>query len=160
MMHIGPIDHECYFDFANLHFANAGMALDRDVFMSAYDRFDGITWYVQAIMNRLFERGVKRATVDDVNEAVEFLVSGSIYEYEAILRGCSNGAIRLLKAIAREGRVAEVTSGDFVSRHRLRAASSVAAAMKSLNDADLVYRSDSGYEVYDKFFGIWLSRLP
>ena len=160
MIHIGPIDRERYFDFANLHFANAGMALDREVFMSAYDRFDGITWYVQAIMNRLFERGVKRATVDDVNEAVEFLVSGSIYEYEAILRVCSDGAIRLLKAIAREGRVTEVTSGDFVLRHRLRAASSVAAAMKSLNDADLVYRSDSGYEVYDKFFGIWLSRLP
>ena len=42
----------------------------------------------------------------------------------------------------------------------LRAASSVAAALKSLGDADLVYRSERGYEVYDRLFGIWLSRLP
>ena len=160
MMHIGPIDRERYFDFANLHFAHSGMALDRSVFMSVYDRFDGITWYVQAIMNRLFELGAAKPSEDDVNEAVEFLVAGSAYEYEAILRGCSDGATRLLKAIAKEGRVAEVTGGDFISRHGLRAASSVAAAVKSLNDADLIYRSDGGYEVYDRFFGIWLSRLP
>ena len=160
MMHIGPIDRERYFDFANLHFAHSGMALDRDVFMGVYERFDGITWYVQAVMNRLFELGARRPTENDVNDAVEFLVASNAYEYEAILRGCSDGATRLLKAIAREGRVAAVTGGDFIARHGLRAASSVAAALKSLGDADLVYRSDRGYEVYDRLFGIWLSRLP
>ncbi len=30
----------------------------------------------------------------------------------------------------------------------------------ALDDADLVERSDNGYEVYDRLFGIWLSRLP
>ncbi len=160
MMHIGPIDRERYFDFANLRFANVGRALDREVFMSVYDRFDGVTWYVQSVMNRLFELSIKRPTLDDVNEAVEFLVAGSVYEYEAILRGCSDGAVRLLKAIAAEGRVAEVTCGGFISRHRLRAASSVSAAMKTLDEADLVYRAEGGYEIYDKLFGIWLSRLP
>ena len=111
-------------------------------------------------MNRLFELGARRPTENDVNDAVEALVAGNAYEYEAILRGCSDGATRLLKAIAREGRVAAVTGGDFIARHGLRAASSVAAALKSLGEADLVYRSEDGYEVYDKLFGIWLSRLP
>ena len=65
-----------------------------------------------------------------------------------------------MKAIAKEGRVVAVTGGDFIARHGLRAASSVATALKSLDAADLVYRSNSGYEVYDRLFGIWLSRLP
>ena len=160
MMHIGPIDRDRYFDFASRHFARAGAELERDVFMSVYEKFDGITWYVQAVMNRLYEQGAPRPTEDDANRAVEFLVSGSAYEYEAMLTGCSDGAARLLKAIAREGCVAEITNGAFIERHRLRAASSVAAALKTLKDGDLVYQTDGGYVVYDRLFGLWLSRLP
>ena len=160
MMPIGPIDRERYYDFSNLHYAKAGMALDRDVFMSVYGRFDGVTWYVQAIMNRLYDMGVETPSLDDVNHAVKSLVESNAYEYETILAGCSDGAVRLLKAIAAEGCVAEITGGDFISRHGLRAASSVTAALKSLKGADLVYRTDAGYIVYDRLFGIWLSQLP
>ncbi len=41
-----------------------------------------------------------------------------------------------------------------------RAASSVSAAMKALKAADLIYRTEAGYIVYDRLFGIWLSQLP
>lgn len=160
MMPIGPINRDRYCDFAVRHFAQAGVKLERDVFMSVYDRFDGVTWYVQAVMNRLYESGVMKPTGDDVMQVIKSLVDGNSYEYETILSGCADGAIRLLKAIAAEGCVAEITGGGFIARHGLRAASSVKAALKSLVDADLVYRTDSGYIVYDRLFGIWLSRLP
>ena len=160
MMPIGPIDRDRYCDFAARHFARADVKLDRDVFLSVYDRFDGVTWYVQTVMNRLYESGVKRPTVEDVAQAVKSLVDGNAYEYETILAGCTAGAVRLLKAIAAEGCVAEITSGSFIARHGLKAASSVKAALKSLADTDLVYRTGAGYIVYDRLFGIWLSRLP
>ena len=159
MMPIGPIDPNAYFEFAACHFAKAGVKLDRNVFSYAYDRFDGVTWYVQAVMNRLYELGVKRPTSANVNEVVKGLVDGNAYEYETILGGCPDGAARLLKAIAAEGCVAEITGGEFIARHGLKAASSVKAALKTLSDLDLVYRTDSGYIVYDRMFGIWLSRL-
>ena len=129
------------------------------MFFSVYDRFDGVTWYVQAVMNKIYESGTKKPGPGDVVQAVKGLVDGNAYEYETILGNCPDGAARLLKAIASEGCVAEITSGDFISRHGLRAASSVKAALKSLTDADLVYRTDAGYIVYDRLFGIWLSRL-
>lgn len=159
MMPIGPIDREAYFDFAARHFAKAGVRLDRDVFMGVYDKFDGVTWYVQAVMNKLYEFGAKRPLPDDVVLAVKSLVDGNAYEYETILGSCPDGAARLLKAIAADGCVAEITSGDFISRHGLKAASSVKAALKSLEGTDLVYRAAAGYIVYDRLFGIWLSRF-
>lgn len=159
MMGLGPIDVEKYFDFANYHCAKSGISLDREVFRYAYERFDGITWYVQAVMNRLFEWRVSQPDRQVIDEAIERLISGSVYEFEGILRNCSDGGARLLKAIARDGLVKELTSGDFLSRHGFRAASSVRAAFDSLIAADLIYPKDGGWIVYDRLFGIWLSRL-
>ena len=47
-------------------------------------------------------------------------------------------------------------SGEFVERHRLAATSSVRSALKVLLDKDLVYRTETGYVVYDRLFGEWL----
>lgn len=159
MMGLGPIDFEKYFDFANYHCSCAGISLDRSVFRSVYDRFDGITWYVQAVMNRLYEWRLPAPSVADVDEAVNRLIAGSVYEYESILRNCSDGGVRLLKAMARDGVVTSFTSGDFLQRHGFKAASSVKTAFDSLTAADLIYPKDGGWVVYDRLFAIWVSRL-
>ena len=160
IMGIGPIDAEKYFAFANGHFKKAGMALDRDAFLAVYGRFDGITWYVQAVLNRLYETRRRSLGIDDANDAVRTLVEDGSYGFEAIVNGCPDGALRLLKAIAAEGCVKEITSGAYMSKHGLKTASSVAAALKTLKNADLVYKTDAGYVVYDRLFGLWLSKLP
>ena len=157
---LGPIDRGRYFAFARGHFAKAGVSLAEDAFVAAYDRFDGITWYVQAVMNRLYE--ARKASLDreDVDRAVESLVAAGAYGFEAIVNGCPDGAVRLLKAVASEGCVREPTAGAFLAKHRLKAASSVSAALKTLKAADLVEKTDAGWVVCDRLFGIWLSRLP
>ena len=63
-----------------------------------------------------------------------------------------------MKAIAIEGCVREVLSGDFIAKHRLRAASSVSAALKKLLANELVYQTSEGYIIYDRFLGEWLRR--
>ena len=47
-------------------------------------------------------------------------------------------------------------SGEFIERHRLVATSSVRSALAVLLDKDLVYRTETGYVVYDRLFGEWL----
>ena len=32
--------------------------------------------------------------------------------------------------------------------------------MKALKAADLIYRTEAGYIVYDRLVGIWLAQLP
>ena len=64
----------------------------------------------------------------------------------------------LLTAIAADGMASSVLSGDFLRRHSLTATSSVRAALKVLLAADLVYKTEQGYVIYDRIFGEWLRR--
>ena len=64
----------------------------------------------------------------------------------------------LLKAIAKDSIVAQPTSGKLIKEHRLSGASSAKAALKTLEEKELVYRKPGGYVVYDRFMDLWLKR--
>ena len=61
-----------------------------------------------------------------------------------------------LGGFAAEGEARGLMSGEFIERHRLAATSSVRLALEVLLDKDLVYRTETGYVVYDRLFGEWL----
>ncbi|MDH6314072.1 putative transcriptional regulator [Parabacteroides sp. PFB2-10] len=64
----------------------------------------------------------------------------------------------VLFAIAKEGKAAEITSGDFIKKHALNSASSVQSAVKQLLEKELITKEGSLYLVYDRFFGLWISQ--
>ena len=70
----------------------------------------------------------------------------------------SAGSQRMLLAIARAGAVSQPSSGAFVAAAGFRAASSAVFALNDLKRRDLVYETASGWVVYDRLFGLWLSR--
>lgn len=155
LLTIGTINRDEYADFAMGHFADNNLRLPREVFDTVYDRFDGHTWYIQNVLNRLY--GYNRdVEIGLVSYAVEQIVTEQSYSYEGLLKAYSAGHVRLLKAIAKEGCVKEVLAGDFISKYRLRAASSVSAALKKLIGNELVYQTADGYIIYDRFMGEWL----
>lgn len=159
LLTIGPIDRESYACFAAEYFAEHGVQLPREVFDAIYDKFDGHTWYIQCLLNRLY--GYNRdVDTELVAYATEQIVSEQSYSYADLLKAYSAGHVRLLKAIARDGCVKEVLAGDFISRHRLRAASSVSASLKKLLDNELVYQTPCGYIIYDRFMCEWLRQQP
>ena len=152
---IGPIQRDEYTSFAIGHFAMRNVRLPQDVFDSIYEKYEGHTWYVQCLLNRLY--GYDRdVDMELVSYATEQILSEYSYTYADLLKAYTSGQVRLLKAIAKEGRVKEVLAGDFISTYRLRAASSVSAALKKLLENELVYHAADGYMVYDRFMGEWL----
>ena len=155
LLNIGSIDRETYADFAIGLFAKCSKLLPRDVFYAIYEMYDGHTWYIQYLLNRLYgyNQDVDMVMVSD---AMEQIVSEQSYSYQTLLKSYSAGQVRLLKAIAREGCVKEILAGDFISRNRLRAASSVSASLKRLQDNELVYLTPQGYIIYDRFMREWL----
>ena len=155
LLTIGAIDCGKYAGFASELFLRHGVQLPREVFDLIYNRFDGHTWYIQNILNRLYSYN---RDADDalVEYAVQQIVAEQSYSYAELLKAYSPGHVRLLKAIAREGCVKEVLAGDFIGRHKLRAASSVRASLKKLLDNELVYQTSCGYIIYDRFMGEWL----
>ena len=52
-----------------------------------------------------------------------------------------------------------ISSGDFIRRNRLPAASTIRSAAAKLKERDLIYRTNGGYVIYDRFFGEWLGKL-
>lgn len=152
---IDAIDKDAYAEFAMEHFSKHNTKLPREVFDAIYDKYNGHTWYMQAILNRLY--GYNRdVNAELVTYATSEIIAEYSYSYGDLLKAYSVGNVKLLKAIAQEGCVKEVLAGNFIAKYRLRAASSVNASLKKLVEKELVYLTDEGYIVYDRFMGEWL----
>lgn len=150
---------EEYYRFASAFFREQGTCLSEAVFSFVYEEFDGHTWYIQSILNRLYGYS-REPDVHLVNHAIEEILAESTYTYETLLTAYTAANVKLLKAIAKERCVKEINSGDFIARHRLKAASSINTSLKKLIDKELVYKSPAGYIVYDRFLSIWLRQQP
>ncbi len=155
-MSLGVIDREAYFRFAASFFRKAGKILPQETFAAAYDRFEGITWYVQSVMKVLYASDVVRPTEEDVAAVVSQLVEENAMNYGFILSKSTPGAVELLRAVAAERVVSEPMSAEFGRRHGLRAPSSVRFALDSLLEDELLYKREDGYVVYDRLFAEWL----
>ena len=156
---IDRITREEYYRFAAEFFTRQGRKLAEETFGYLYDAFDGHTWYIQVLLNRLYGY-TGTPDIGMADYAIGEVVAESTYTYENLLAAYPASNIRLLKAIAKAGCVGEINSGDFIAEYKLRAASSVNSALKKLIDKEMVYKTADGYIVYDRFLAIWLRQQP
>ena len=156
IMSLKPIDEDVYCRFAEGFFTAKRKPFRAEAFSSIYNRFDGVTWYVQMVLRRLWAEDAGVPDVKTVDDAVENIVLTRTFEYRDLLNSRSKAEQALLAAVAKDGPVAEPLAGDFIVRHGLRATSTVASALKHLKRDDLLYQAEQGYVVYDRFFGVWL----
>lgn len=158
IMGLKPLKEDVYYEFCRNFFQLKGKDLSRDLFSEIYKRFEGHTWYIQCIMNRLYEMGETVDNAAQLNSAIISILKGREAQYESISQFFTANQMNLLKAIAEEGTVAQPTSGKFIKAHRLPGASSIKVALKALVDKELVYRKTEGYVIYDRFMSLWLQR--
>ncbi|WP_455584868.1 AAA family ATPase [Bacteroides sp.] len=160
LMVLCEIEEDTYYSFASAFFGMRGGDLAKDVFAWIYKRFDGHTWYMQVLLNRLYEQ---YETITDIRQAESVLaqlLEENIPVYQNFIALLTDKQLALMRAIAKEGVVVSPNSGDFVRRYGLKAPSSVNTALKSLQEKELIYKSAMGYMIYDRFMGLWLQTLP
>lgn len=159
LMGIGAISEENYYAFASGFYEKEKRKISREAFARLYTRFEGITWYVQAVLNRLWSDYSDATDASQVDAVIDKLVQERSLEYYDLLRSQNPGSARLLKAVALEGCALEPMSGNFIQKYGLKSPSSVSGALKLLLENDLLCRGrDDGYVVYDRLFGIWLAQ--
>ena len=158
ILSLDVIPCERYSAFAESFFREAGRPFSPAAFATLWRRFDGVTWYLQNALNRIWGEGGGLETDADVAAAVDRLVEERALTFHDLLAAQSGVGRVLLAAIAREGKVAEITSSAFLRKHGLSAPSSVRTALSTLLERDLVYPSASGYIVYDYLFAEYLCR--
>ena len=158
MMDLQPLDREVYYQFASDFFEKKRGSLDHDIFMQLYDRFEGHTWYIQSVLNRLYDTCLHVRDIKEVNRETVHLVESRSPQYESLAQFLSSNQFNLLKAIASEGVVKEPTGSRFIRDHNMASASIVQSALRALVEKEIVYRTPRGYIVYDRFMSIWLAR--
>lgn len=159
-LYLDAIDRLKYKDFAKNHFSAAGKDITDGCFDDVYDRFDGHTWYVQNILNRLFETTATGAVADsaEVDIAVDYILDVYNRTFLEMLSTASERQKMLLIAVAKSGEVDGLTGVEFISKYSLRSASSVQGAAKPLLENETLVRENGRYHISNRFFSLWLAR--
>lgn len=158
VLHLNPIDKEKYTTFACNLFASYGKTLDSKVVDELYLRFDGVTWYLQKVLNAMFSMQSESGHygIEEMEEAIRFIVDSNDYTYAEKMAQLPEKQKALLLALNREGKANHITSVGFVKRHKLYSTSAVQSACNSLIDKEMISEEFGYYFVYDRFFGLWL----
>ena len=147
-----------YVEFCVRLFEEYGKHLSQDVPHTLYERFEGVTYYMQRVMNELFSRTLTDSicTAENIEEAIHYIILTSASTYEDLMYQLPEKQSLVLRAIAKEGKAQNLTSGKFIKRHGLLSASSVKSAVPALLDKGLITSDKGVYQVYDKFLELWL----
>lgn len=148
-----------YVEFCLSHFEQRGKRVSADVPRALYERFDGITYYMQRVMNELFSLTPEGGTCEpaDIDGALRNIILSSTLIYEDLMYQLPEKQSLVLRAIARDGKAQNLTSGKFIRKHGLLSASSVKSAVPALLDKGLITNEFGVYQLYDKFFELWLT---
>ena len=154
-----PIPMDVYIDFAGRLFAERGKFLDKFAAEVVYKMFDGCTWYIQMMMNEMFALTEKGSvcTTEYIDFAWDNIIMSQEDRYQSILYHLAPKQKQILYAIAKDGKAANITSSDFIKRHRLVSASSVQAAIKPLLKHDIITCEEGTFRIYDYFFAAYLA---
>ena len=155
-----PINKEKYVEFVSAHFAEADKPITTESIEYVYERFDGHTWFIQYVFNRLYEMSGKDtpATKELADEAVSYILSLFSPMFKEIFARMSEKQRALLVAISKERKVTAPTGEEFISKYSLRSASAVQGAMRPLIEDETIAFNNGLYFITNRFFSLWLSR--
>ncbi len=111
--------------------------------------------------SRPFYQSVSLLQLDAIREEeyVRFVIDSYQPFYQSTLSLLPERQKEIHYAIAKEGKAIGITSGVFIKKHGLLSQSSVQTAVKQLFDKEIINSENNVYQVYDRFFGLWLANL-
>lgn len=159
-MGLKPIPEDIYVKFASRKFSEYEKVSDSSLFSEVYRRFDGITWYVQMMMNEIFSL-TDQGSAPPAN-ALELAENNIIdiqdVNYKEIMARLSPRQRELLRAMVRFSYLnSDLTSGEFLRLSGFSTAAMVQAALNGLIKAGVVTSSQGKYIIYDRFFARWVA---
>lgn len=161
LMQLNAIRTDEYVRFVKKHFSNNKKEIPEDLVNKVYQLFEGHTWYIQNIFNELFSLTGENniCTLALAQEAIENKIESFKPLFQTTLLLLPERQKEILYVIAKEGKATAITSGSFIKKHGLLSQSSVQTAVKQLFDKDIITSDNNVYQVYDRFFGLWLANL-
>ena len=155
-----PIPLDAYTDFILGHFNKGGYGIDSDSIRYLYEKFDGVTWYIQKTCNEVYAAAENGITcgMSDIDEAIVLAVNEKEDTFLDLLTRLTSNQKTLLRALAQSKEGIRPTSGEFIKRYRLSSASAVQRSLAALQDKDIITHDGGKYYIYDYFLREWLNR--
>lgn len=158
-MGLQPIPSDKYVEFASNLYRDYKKIPDVEIFKEIYERFDGITWFVQMIMNEVFAlTDINCAPpADAISIAEKNIISVQDVNYKETMARLSSRQRELLRAMVRYPDLCgELMSTEFIKASGFPTPSVVQAALNGLIKNGIVTRINGIYIIYDRFFSRWI----
>ena len=141
-----------------MHFRENEKDVEDALVEKVYTGFEGITLYLQMMMNEIYllTRKGGTATADYFDVALSSLIRKQDFIYQSVFADLTERQREILRAIVSEEKIVNVTSGDFVRKYHLKSPSSVQSALKGLAAKGMVSKTSAGYVINDRLFKYWL----
>lgn len=152
-LELKKIDREIYSEFILKLFRESGKDIDNNTIAYLLDETNLHTYYVQYVCNKFW--GEEKYDTEALKILIKKICTDNESVYANYLNLISSGQTKLLRAISLNRGIANPTSGEFISRYNLGAASTVSQSLHSLIDKELIYSEDGIFHVFDPLMAAW-----
>jgi hypothetical protein len=161
VMRLDKIPADEFAAFIDARFTRSGLRPEEGLGAAVVDLAGNLPYDVQRLAHETWDevraRGRRRATLDDLHQALKRLLVEHHMMFEAVWQRLTLAQRAALRAtVLEEGR--ELLSADVRNRHRLGGPSTVQAALGALVRDDLIARDGSRYTVVDSLMREWVAR--
>ena len=150
-----------YAQFIRERFESAGKSIDDESLDYILDWTRVHTYYTQRLCNEVFSLSADKVDTTVVWKAIQTILDFERERFQEIRRLITRSQWRMLKAIASEGCVCQITSSAFLSKYGISSGPTALRNIKSLIDKELVLATTNGpeisYSVYNVFFSRYLA---
>lgn len=162
-LYLKEIERKTYINFIRSIFRSFHLNIEEDALNLVVDFSRLHTFYTQSVCNRVFATRIKIITPEDVRQ----ICRSFIFEQEPLFFQYRNLLTpiqwNLLKAVAKEEKVYQPNSKDFIEKHKLGIPANIQRAMESLLNKEMIYKGNDStgayYTVYDVFLSRWMEKL-
>ena len=147
--------------FIDARLRSLGMKPEAGVGAAIVELAGNLPYDVQRLAHETWDevrtRGRKRATLEDLHQALKRLLAEQETMFEAVWQRLTLGQRAVLRGVViQEGR--NLLSADTRERHRLGGSSTVQTSLNALVRQDLITREGDRYVVVDSLFREWVAR--
>ena len=154
------LDREVYADFITHHFREGGFDVDVAAVDYILEWTRRHTYFTQRLCHTVYDMAHDKVDVALVKRAAARLLMSDAVVFGQYRQLLTAGQWNFLIAIAKEGEVSQVTSRQFLSKHRLGNPSSVSRIVPALVEKNLLDENIANgktiYSLNDVFLSRWL----
>ena len=150
------IEKSKYAEFIKVSFQKNKKNIEDDAIEFILDFTETYTYYTQVICNHLFYRTKRTLSFLEAHEHTMAYLESRKVDYMNLAMLLSENQKKVAIAIAKESAIKQISSSDFIHKHKLPGASSVNQSLNALLNKEIVLNTPNGFQIYDVFFKRYL----